>query len=102
MHAEDFSGDKLVNLACKLRVDFAREAIVDALVFDDKQAAKHLALGWEHQKNYIVYLWHLRAHYFRDREKGVEYIEFLFPELEDVVLPRLKLVKCWLDKPASH
>jgi hypothetical protein len=81
-------------------LEFAREGNIDAFMFDDKQAAKNLALGFEDQTNYIAYLWHLKAHYHHDRDEGSEFVEFLFPELNGD-LPQIKRVKIWLKKPAT-
>lgn len=85
----------LVNLACRINRDFPGESLVDAYIFDDKKAAKHLVLGWEDQPHYILYLWHLKARYHLDRERKQEFVEFVFPELRDGLL-NLRRVKMWI------
>lgn len=89
----------MVPLACRLREDFPREIRIDAYIFDNEAAAKHLELGWEDQKRYIPYLWHLKARYHLDREQRTEFVEFLFPDVQDG-LPIFRRVKIWLDKPS--
>ena len=59
----------LLRLACKLAADFPHEASIDALIFDDKESARSLALYAQDQRNHGTFLWHLRAHYRLDRNR---------------------------------
>lgn len=88
----------LIRLACDLASRYPKEKNMDALVFDDKKAARNLAPGFTDQKDNGTYLWHLRAHYSRAKEQGVEYIKFTLPVYRDGLLS-LKQYKVWL-KPA--
>ncbi len=92
---EAFSGTAMTRLACKLAADFPREHAIHALIFDDKKAARRLALLCEDQRHHGAYLWHLRARYELDRDKKLQFIEFLFPEVQDGLL-NLRRVKIWI------
>ena len=81
-----FNQTSLVRLACKLGSDYPDAGKIDALLFDDKHAARNLAPYFTDEKNYGTYLWHLRAHYELDRGKNIEFIEMVFPEYKDGLL----------------
>jgi hypothetical protein len=85
----------MVGLACKLAGEFTNEKAIHALIFDDKRAARRLALGFTDQRHYGTYLWHLRGRYVLDRDKREEFIEFLFPEVKDELLS-VKRYKIWI------
>jgi hypothetical protein len=83
---EAWGESSMVCLACKLATDFPTESAVDALIFDDKKAARNLALVFTDQTHYGLYLWHLRAHYTLDRKKKLHVIEYVVPIVEDNLL----------------
>jgi hypothetical protein len=85
----------MIGLACKLKSDFAKEASVQALIFDDKRAARNLALGLTDQTDYGVYLWHLRGRFELRHEDKLGFIEFLLPRVQDELLS-LERVKIWI------
>jgi len=76
----------LTRLACKPGSDFPTEKRVDAYIFDDEKAARNLAIYHTEQQGYSVYLWHFKARYVLDRDKNLEFVEFVFPALEDGLL----------------
>lgn len=86
IRTEASGGAAVVRLGCKLASDFPKEKAIHALIFDDKKAARNLALGFTDERHYGTYLWHLRARYELDREKKRHFIEFLFPEVQDELL----------------
>lgn len=86
----------MTRLACKLATEFGRQTDINALIFDDKKAAKSLALGFTDQREYGVYLWHLKAHYVRKQEIGLEFIDFLLPEVQDELLS-VRRVRVWIE-----
>jgi hypothetical protein len=81
-----FNEASMVRLACKLGSDYPQAEKIDALLFDDKKAARNLAPYYTDEKNYGIYLWHMRAHYHLDRGKNVEFIDRAFPEYKDGLL----------------
>ncbi|MGH9745302.1 MAG: hypothetical protein ACRD59_04235 [Candidatus Acidiferrales bacterium] len=88
-----FNEPDLVRLSCQLQKEFPKENVIHALIFDDKQAARNLALYHTDQPNHAIYLWHVRARYELDRGKGSQYVEFLYPEAQDdlIILKRIKI-----------
>jgi hypothetical protein len=56
-----FNETSLLRLVCKLGSDYPHAEKIEALLFDDKKAARNLAAGFTDQKNYEILLWHLRA-----------------------------------------
>jgi hypothetical protein len=87
----DYGQTALIRLACKLGADNVASGKVDALIFDDKKAARNLAAGFTDQRNNAIYLWHLRAHYALDRGAQTEYIEFVEPVFKENLLTLRKL-----------
>ncbi len=85
----------MVGLACRLASEFPNETRIDALIFDDKKAARNLALGFTEQRHYGSYLWHLKARYELDRDKRREFIDFLLPDVQDRLL-FLKRYRIWI------
>jgi hypothetical protein len=83
---EAFGGAAIIRLACKLVSDFQQENVVKALIFDDKKAARNLALGVTDQTHRGAYLWHLKGRFELDREKGLQFVEFVVPEVKDEML----------------
>jgi hypothetical protein len=81
-----FNETSLVRLVCKLGNDYPHADKIDALLFDDKKAARNLAAYSTDQKNHGLYLWHLRGHYKLDRREQIEFIEMEFPEYMDGLL----------------
>lgn len=80
---ESFGGSGVIRLGCKLNSDFPKESHIKVLIFDDRKAAANLAAGLTDQKHYGTYLWHLRGRYELDREKKIQFVEFLVPVFED-------------------
>jgi hypothetical protein len=76
------SSADLVLLACKLASDFAKENAIDALIFDDRSAAKNLALYATDQTNWGEYIWHLRAHYPLNRATGQQWLDLIMPKVD--------------------
>lgn len=99
--AKDLDSGSMTRLACQLGSRFPKEARIDALVFDEASAAKDLAIGMSDQRDYGKYLWHLRAHYVLDKQRGNQYIELVIPDIQDGLL-FLKRVKVWLDTPQAQ
>lgn len=99
--AEAFNSGSMTRLACQLASEFKGENRVDALIFDNRKAARSLAPGFSDQRHYGTYLWHLKGHYVLDRQKGEEYIEFVIPNLQDDLLT-LRRVKVWIDMAKSQ
>ncbi len=85
----------MIRLACALHSEFKKEALIEALIFDDKKSAKKLLLQFQDEPKHGVYLWHVRARYFLDREKNVEFVEVLFPENTESFVT-FHIVKDWL------
>jgi hypothetical protein len=85
-----FYEPQIVGLGCKLLSDIPHEEHINALMFDDAEAAKRLALLFTDEPNYRGYLWHLRGRFVRDKDQ--QFVEFLFPEVQDNLLS-LKRVK---------
>ena len=86
----DYGQTTMVRLACRLGTDKAASKI-DALIFDDKKAARNLAAGFADQRGNAIYLWHLRAHYALGRSARTEYVEFVEPEFKENLLSIRKL-----------
>ena len=84
--ADAMNSGSLTRLACKLGSNFPTEKRVDAYIFDDEKAARNLAIYHTEQQGYSVYLWHFKARYVLDRDKNLEFVEFVFPALEDGLL----------------
>ena len=72
-------GSSVIRIACKLSQRFPQETTITAWIFDDRTAARRIALAAQDQERHGEYLWHLRAHYERDRARGTEYVEYLVP-----------------------
>ena len=87
----------LTRLACKLGSDFPDQKKVEAYIFDDEKAARNLAIYYTEQRGYGVYLWHFKARYTLDRTERLEFVEFVFPTLEDGLLS-VRRVKVWLGR----
>jgi hypothetical protein len=83
---EALNSGSMSRLACKLTSEFRNESKVDALIFDDRNAARRIGSGFMDQPHLGEYLWHLRAHYVLDRDKKQQFIEFLFPSVKDELL----------------
>src|SRR5437773_727864 len=95
MPTEAFNGTGVARLACKLSIDFPKEDAIEALIFDDKKAARSLSPFWTaDQPHYGTYLWHLKGHYILDREKKQEFVEFLIPVVQDNLLG-VKRYRIW-------
>lgn len=96
VHPEVAWGDEtaMVGLACRLASDFPNEQTIDALIFDDKKAARNLLLYYEEQPHHVAYLWHLRGRYKLDREKRQQFIDLVVPVLRDE-LPSLRRERIW-------
>jgi hypothetical protein len=92
---EAFNWAEMIQLACKLISDFPKENAVHALLFDDRKAARSLALYHTDQSHQGTYLWHLRARFELDREKNEQFIEFLNPEVKDGLLS-VKRTRIWI------
>jgi hypothetical protein len=86
----------LVNFSCRINQDFQSEPLIDAYIFDDKKTAKNIALSFKDQEHYFSYLWHLKARYHLDRERKQEFVEYVFPELQDFLLS-VRPTKMWLE-----
>jgi len=69
------SKDSLLQLACRLRMDFAREQRLKVWIFTDSQAAKRFNFD-QHSPTYHEDLAKLRGSYWLDREKGEQSIRF--------------------------
>lgn len=89
------NGGALTRLGCKIGSDFSTQRTVEAYIFDDEKAARNLSIYYTDQQGYGVYLWHFKARYVLDRDKKLEFVEFVFPAVEDGVLSA-KHVKIWL------
>jgi hypothetical protein len=96
--ARGFGGAAVVRLGCKLASDFAKETAIYVLIFDDKEAARRLSLGYTDQTDYGVYLWHLRGRYELNRQTNQQFIEVLVPEVKDGLLA-IERIKYWLVLP---
>ncbi len=92
---QSVSGTGMTRLGCKLNADFPNEERIKVLIFDNRKAAASLAAGFTDQKHYGTYLWHVRARYELDRDKDIQFVEFVFPVFEDQLLS-LKRYKVWL------
>jgi hypothetical protein len=86
-------GTAMLGLACKLASEFPQAKSVEALIFDDKTAARLSLTLLTEQRNHAIYLWHLRARYDLDREKKEHSIQVLYPEGERGGLMKLKWYK---------
>lgn len=86
----------LIRLGCQLKADFPNESAIEALIFDDDEAAQRLALYFTDQRNRGQYLWHLRAHYELNRSEKRQVIEFLVPEAEDGLFV-VQRYRTWID-----
>lgn len=73
----------MARLACKLIDDFSQNSSVDALVFDNGQAARNLAVGFPEQTNYGEYLWHLRARFQWNVNAKEGEMRYVIPNLRD-------------------
>ena len=93
--------DGLTRLACKLPSDYPHNPYINALIFDDARSAKHFSMGFEDAPRYGTYLWHLRAHYQLDSEKGSEFLEYLYPEVQDQLLG-LRRIKVFLTRVSKQ
>jgi hypothetical protein len=102
MPLEAFGGASIIRLGCKLASDFPKESVIHALIFDDKKAARNLALGFTDQANYGTYLWHLKARFEVNRRTGQAFIEFLLPTEQDELLSpkRVRVALSFGDTPA--
>jgi len=87
----------LTRLACKLGSEFSKQKQVEAYIFDDRKAARNLAISYTDQKGYWTYLWHFKAHYTLDRDKNLELMEFVFPTLENGLLG-VRRIKIWISR----
>jgi hypothetical protein len=76
------SSAAMVALGCKLAISFPSESSIDVLIFDQKNAARNLALYATDQTHWGEYIWHLRAHYHADRINQEQFIDWLFPEVD--------------------
>jgi hypothetical protein len=76
----------LVRLGCELAADFPKEAAINALILDDEEAARRLALYAEDQHGHWLYLWHLRARYQLNRREKTQFVEFVIPIVQDGLL----------------
>lgn len=87
-------GPEVIRIACKLSKSFPKERIISAWIFDDRTAARRIALAAQDQKRHGEYLWHLRAYYERDRDTASEYVEYLVPIYDNhlFMLLRQKIV----------
>ncbi len=90
----------LTRLACKLGSDFPKQSKLDAYIFDDKKAARNLAIYYTEQRGYWAYLWHFKAHYVLDRDKKLDFVEFVFPSVQDGLLS-VRRVKIWLTRSSA-
>jgi len=72
----------MVALGCKLATTFPNESSIDALIFDEKNAARNLALYMTDQTDWGEYIWHLRAHYYADMTRQEQFIDWLFSEVD--------------------
>ena len=79
-------GEPVIRLACRLSATFSKERSIMAWIFDDKTAARSIALSLEDQKHHGEYLWHLRGYYERNSNRGGEYIEYVVPKYENNLL----------------
>jgi hypothetical protein len=70
-------------IGCSLDRDYPEARQIHALLFDNVEAARNLALYATDQTNYGEYLWHLRGKCEIDRIKSDQYVDFLFPEAKD-------------------
>lgn len=86
----------LITLGCQLANDFPHETVIHALIFDDKEAARSLALYAQDQRKHGAYLWHLRARYELKRSEKQQLIDFLVPFAEDDLLV-VKRFRTWID-----
>ena len=101
LQTKSFGEVDLVSLSCKLRSEFAKDAILHVWLFDDEKSAKNLAIRFEDQDHYIEYLSHLKAYYELDRTSGSEFLEFLFPRLQGE-LPKFDRIKMFLNESAGR
>lgn len=99
--ADAINSGALTRLACRLGSDFPTQQRVDAYIFDDEKAARNLAIYYTEQQGYSVYLWHFKARYTLDRNRGVEFIEYVLPTLEDGLLS-LRRAKIWLSRSPTE
>ena len=76
---ENAEGLPLEKLSCDLESKFSRESKIDAYIYDDKESSRSLAVGFEDQRNHGKFLWHLRAHYHLDRDRGEQTLLYLVP-----------------------
>jgi hypothetical protein len=74
------SGADTVLWACKIATDYKNENAIEALLFDDYDSSKKLALYFTDQDNHGRYIFHLRGRYKFDRDKGIRFVEMLVPE----------------------
>ena len=84
------AGEPIVAIACKLNTDFPEEQVLHVWIFDDKTAARNLALAAEDQRRHGEYLWHLRGYYELDRKSKTEYVEYLVPIYHDNLFQLLR------------
>jgi hypothetical protein len=82
-------------LACKLASSFPNETGIEALIFDDKEAAKNLS-PFPDQRHHGTYLWHLRARYVLDREKKRQFVDFVYPDIGEEGILTVKRFRVWL------
>jgi len=57
----------LVALSYKLAAKFSKVNAIDALIFDDSEAARKLKFLYTDQPNYSLSLWHFRARFRPDK-----------------------------------
>ncbi len=92
---QSLSGTEMTRLGCRLNADFPTQKRIYVLIFDDRKSAASLAVGATDEKDYGTFLWHLRGRYELDREKKIQFVEFLVPFFEDQLLS-LQRYKVWL------
>lgn len=83
---EALNGTSMTRIACKLAADLSAEHNIEALIFDDREAAKRFAPGFTDQRHHGKYLWHFKGRYTRNRNKDQNVVEFVIPELKDGLL----------------
>jgi hypothetical protein len=86
MPTRAFGGAAIIRLGCKLISDFPHETRIHAWLFDDKGSARRLAPMFTDQRDYGIFLWHLKGRFELDRGNNKAFIEFLLPEYREGLL----------------
>jgi hypothetical protein len=82
-----------LRVACKVKTEHNTDSSMAVWFFDNKSAARDVALHAMDAKGNAARLWHLRGRYVLDRKSGKDFVEFVFPGVADdiLILNRIKV-----------